>query len=159
MYNAATVAESIHLFSKDYGLESSVAKSFADSKFDWAKVKQARDGYIKRLNAIYERNVSNEHVDEIKGLASFTGKNQLQVKHFDGTVSHYEAKHVLIATGKRGVLWKKYKSEGRAALMTLNTRWSSHNAHDCWGRVCYRQVRRAKDLDRRGLVITPNAVQ
>ncbi|KAA1136769.1 Glutathione reductase [Puccinia graminis f. sp. tritici] len=41
---------------------------------DWLKLKEKRDGYITRLNGIYERNVKNDKVDYLKGTRRLTAE-------------------------------------------------------------------------------------
>jgi len=71
-----------------YGVES------ADVSFNWAKIKAARDAYVKRLNGIYERNLGNSGVEYIQGFATFSGPKTLQVG--DRTLT---ADHIMLAPG------------------------------------------------------------
>mmetsp|Transcript_34841 Transcript_34841/g.52625 ORF Transcript_34841/g.52625 Transcript_34841/m.52625 type:complete len:244 (+) Transcript_34841:315-1046(+) len=73
--------------------------------FDWSYIKNARDAYIRRLNAIYQRNMDNSNVTTMFGSASFFNSTEnddgfikVAVDH-DTTTKYYKAKHVLIATG------------------------------------------------------------
>lgn len=63
---------------------------------DFAKFKQARDGYVARLNSIYMQNLENSGVKYVQGLASFTGPNRVQA---EGSADVYEADHICIASG------------------------------------------------------------
>lgn len=92
-WNAASIAETIHE-AKAYGF--SVKETAA---FDWPTFKQKRDAYIKRLNGIYEKNLSNDKVEYIHGRASFNSKDEVSVKLDDGSTQTIKAKNILIAVG------------------------------------------------------------
>ena len=91
---ASDLAERIH-DAKDYGF--SVTHT---APFDWARFKQKRDAYVHRLNGIYERNLTNDKVDYIRGRAHFASANQVDVVNSNETTS-YTASKILIATGGR----------------------------------------------------------
>ncbi|XP_005099721.2 glutathione reductase, mitochondrial [Aplysia californica] len=87
MFNTAMHAEII----KDhqgYGFDVEL------KRFDWGRVKQSRDAYIKRLNGIYETNLGKASVETIVGHASFTQDKCVEVNG-----QKYAADHILIATG------------------------------------------------------------
>uniref|UniRef100_A0A7S3JTG2 Glutathione reductase n=1 Tax=Aureoumbra lagunensis TaxID=44058 RepID=A0A7S3JTG2_9STRA len=67
-------------------------------KFDWGKLKIARDNYVTRLNGIYTRNIENSGIDMIQGTASFEGPNSVRVGD-----EVYQAKNILIAVGGKPV--------------------------------------------------------
>ena len=69
--------------------------------FDWAKIKEKRDAYVKRLNGIYQRNLGNDSIEILHGWATFTGERKVSVKSEDGNETEYTADNVLIATGGR----------------------------------------------------------
>jgi len=94
-FNAAAIAETIH-HAKSYGFN--VAET---APFDWNTFKQKRDAYIKRLNGIYERNLSNDKVEYVHGWAKLTSPNSVEVTLDDGTKTTVNAKKILIATGGR----------------------------------------------------------
>ncbi|KAI0389708.1 putative glutathione protein, partial [Xylariaceae sp. FL0594] len=94
-FNAAAIAESIH-DSKAYGF--SVQET---APFDWATFKQKRDAYVKRLNGIYERNLSNDKVEYVHGRAKLLSKNEVEITEDDGTKSVVRANRILIAVGGR----------------------------------------------------------
>jgi len=98
MWHAADVAETIK-HSKGYGF--SVQQT---APFDWAGFKTKRDAYIKRLNGIYERNITNDKAEWLHGRATFVDKNQVEVTLDDGTKQLIKGKHILIATGGRPAL-------------------------------------------------------
>jgi len=62
--------------------------------FDWGKLKQARDAYVKNLNSVYARLLDSSDVDVIHGFARFVDHKTIEV---DGT--KYSAEHITIATG------------------------------------------------------------
>lgn len=70
-----------------------------DIKFNFAEFKRKRDENINGLNAAYERNWSKEHIDLVKGTATFKSKQEIEVTTQDGENVLYSAPHILIATG------------------------------------------------------------
>lgn len=92
MWNAAEIAHAIH-DATDYGFQ------IPSSSNDWAALKKARDAYVERLNAIYERNLAVRQVELVRGFARFTGPHSIEVA--GRAVS---AQHVVIATGGRPIL-------------------------------------------------------
>jgi glutathione reductase (NADPH) len=68
--------------------------SLSDWSFDWARLKQARDAYVKNLNDVYGRLLDNSNVDVIHGFARFIDKNTVTVDD-----QAYRADHITIATG------------------------------------------------------------
>ena len=64
--------------------------------FDWSTIKQSRDGYVKRLNGIYGRNLDHAGVTLVRGEAGFCSANCIGI---DGR--EYHGDHILIATGGR----------------------------------------------------------
>jgi glutathione reductase (NADPH) len=68
-------------------------------RHDWGALQRARDAYIKRLNGIYAENLDRSGVRHIDGWARFTGPKTVQV----GGV-HWEAEHVVVATGGKPAL-------------------------------------------------------
>lgn len=67
--------------------------------FDWARLKQARDEYVRRLNAGYEQGLARNRVEVVRGLARFVAPRTVAVG--DRRLS---ADHVVIAVGGRPVL-------------------------------------------------------
>lgn len=94
-FNAAAIAETIH-HAKSYGFNVTET-----APFDWNTFKQKRDAYIKRLNGIYEWNLSNDKVEYVHGWAKLTSPNSVEVTLDDGTKTTVNAKKILIATGGR----------------------------------------------------------
>ena len=70
-----------------------------DIKFNFTEFKRKRDENINGLNAAYERNWSKEHIDLVKGTATFKSKQEIEVATQDGEHVLYSAPHILIATG------------------------------------------------------------
>ena len=100
-WNAASIAETIHEASS-YGF--SIKET---APFNWTAFKQKRDAYVKRLNAIYEKNLVNDHVEYLFGRAHFLSKNEVEVVLADGSREHIRAKKILIATGGHPNIPKK----------------------------------------------------
>ncbi|PFH58555.1 hypothetical protein XA68_13533 [Ophiocordyceps unilateralis] len=92
-YNAAAIAETIHAASA-YGF--SVKET---APFNWSAFKTKRDGYVKRLNGIYERNLSNDGVEFLHGWGRLLSRKQAEVTLDDGSKVLINAKKMLIAVG------------------------------------------------------------
>ena len=65
MFNLANFLEEAQLM-KDYGVQGT-----ENPKLDFAHFKGQRDGYVKRLNGIYETNIAKSGIDYFTGTASF----------------------------------------------------------------------------------------
>jgi len=87
MWNTAGIAELLR-DAGDYGFDIDVRG------FSWNQVKQSRDAYIKRLNKIYDKNLSTSGVTRINGFGKFLDSNTVLVGN-----EQYSADHILIATG------------------------------------------------------------
>ncbi|MCH9753865.1 MAG: glutathione-disulfide reductase [Alphaproteobacteria bacterium] len=74
--------------SKNYGWDVDV------KKFNWDRLLQNKNAEISRLNAIYEKLLSDSKVDFIRGAAKFVSKTEVSV---GGNI--ISAKKILIATG------------------------------------------------------------
>ncbi|ORX72168.1 glutathione-disulfide reductase [Linderina pennispora] len=92
MFNGASIIEAIE-DAKHYGI------TVGSPSFDWGFLKNARDAYVKRLNGIYEANVTKDKVEYVEGMASFISDTEVKVND-----SVLTAKHILIATGGRPVI-------------------------------------------------------
>ncbi|KAM3512886.1 hypothetical protein MY11210_003442 [Beauveria gryllotalpidicola] len=92
-FNAAAIAEAIR-DAKAYGF--SVQQS---APFDWNTFKNKRDAYVKRLNGIYERNLSNDKVEYLHGSGRVVSKNQVEVTLDDNSKVLVNAKKILVAVG------------------------------------------------------------
>jgi glutathione reductase (NADPH) len=97
MFNAATVAETIHT-ANHFGFQVEKVT------FDWNTLKLARDAYITRLNGIYLNMLKNNKVDVLQGTASFVDSKTVCVTAGDGTKMTVTAKNILIAVGGRPVM-------------------------------------------------------
>lgn len=89
MFYTASQAEALHDM-KSYGFT-------VTHNFSWPVIKKARDDYIKRLNAAYDRGLEKDNVTKIVGHAKFVPSDKGVVVDVDG--QQYTAKHVTIATG------------------------------------------------------------
>ena len=102
MWNAASIGLALG-DAADYGFD--VAAGWAAGaghdrpKHDWPKLKAGRDAYVARLNAIYERNLSNKGVKYVRGSARFLDAHRVIVNGQTLT-----APHVVIATGGRPIV-------------------------------------------------------
>src|SRR4029078_1919308 len=92
VWNPAHVADPLP-DAPDYGFQIDV------TGFDWPTLKKKRDAYIERLNGIYERNLSNDKVELVRGFARFNSAHSLDVG--GRTIT---ARHIVIATGGRPML-------------------------------------------------------
>ena len=92
-WHAATVAETIHQAGA-YGFRVKETEPF-----DWTYFKKKRDAYVKRLNNIYEKNLSNDKVKYIHGTATFVKKDEVEVTLDDGSKQMIKSKKILIAVG------------------------------------------------------------
>lgn len=88
MWYGAQVAEAMHLYAKDYGFDVAV------NKFDWSKLVESREAYIKRIHGSYDRGLENNGVTLVRGYGRFVNNNTIEVNG-----EHYSADHILIATG------------------------------------------------------------
>ena len=102
MWSASEVADTLAI-APHYGFKSAAAAGSAELRprfgFDWAKLKSSRDAYIKRLNGIYERNLSGDTVEIVHGAAVLEAAlpgGGARVRVGDRLLS---APHVLIAVG------------------------------------------------------------
>lgn len=94
-WNAAAISETLK-DAKSYGFSYSET-----APFDWSAFKTKRDAYVKRLNGIYERNLTNDKVEYIHGRATFVDKHEVEVTLDDGSKTNVKAKKILIAVGGR----------------------------------------------------------
>jgi glutathione reductase (NADPH) len=91
MFNAAAISETIHQ-AHHYGF-----KSLKNEKIDWAFLKQARDGYIHRLNDIHYQSLVQSNIQIIEGAAEFIDQEKhLQI---NPTGQIYSAEHICISVG------------------------------------------------------------
>lgn len=102
MWYASDMASKLKL-ANDYGFTNT---KDINLEFDWKNFKSKRDAYVKRLNGIYERNLTKEGVDYIYGFARFSndGKSIEVIKNDDKKIEIFTADNILIATGGKSVI-------------------------------------------------------
>ncbi|MDV8156622.1 glutathione-disulfide reductase [Acinetobacter bereziniae] len=88
MWYAAHIADAIHQYGRDYGFNTEL------KSFDWQKLVENRQAYIKRIHASYDAVLNKNNVDVIHGFARFIDKNTIEVNG-----ETFTAHHILIATG------------------------------------------------------------
>ena len=106
MWCAANAFENVHGL-KHLGLDFS-----EPPRFNWERVVENRENYIKRLNLIYETNLDKSQVERIHGWARLAPKKEAKDEHVvvvnktredaeKGVEPMHKlvAKHVLVATG------------------------------------------------------------
>lgn len=87
MWYSAHHAHQIDM-ARDYGFDITV------NGHDWGLLKERRDAYIERLNAIYASNLDRRDVTLVRGTARFIDPHTVDV---DG--QRYQGKRIAIATG------------------------------------------------------------
>jgi glutathione reductase (NADPH) len=92
MWNGANLAHAIE-DAADYGF------SVGSVKFDWAQLKRNRDRYVLDMNSHYERTLTRNGVEIVRGFARFVGPKTIDVNGETLT-----AKHIVIAVGGRPVM-------------------------------------------------------
>ncbi|KAI8067551.1 hypothetical protein BC940DRAFT_274111 [Gongronella butleri] len=92
MWNAASLAEAIH-HAPAYGFEA------VSAKLNWKHLKEKRDAYVKRLNGIYDSNLTKDAIQWFHGNGSFVDANTIAVALPDGSSTTIQADKILIATG------------------------------------------------------------
>ena len=87
-------AEHMHHFAHapDYGFAIDV------NGHDWAKLKAARDAYVKRLNGIYEANLEKKGVEWVAGEGRVVDAHTVAVGD-----TEYKTRNIVIATGGRPI--------------------------------------------------------
>ncbi|HWH46687.1 MAG TPA: glutathione-disulfide reductase [Burkholderiales bacterium] len=92
MWNGANLAHAIE-DSADYGFSAGPAR------FDWAHLKRNRDRYILDMNGHYERTLTKNRVEIVRGTARFVGPRAVEV---NGDI--LTAEHLVIAVGGRPIM-------------------------------------------------------
>src|SRR5580698_10610417 len=87
MWNAAEIAAGAE-DSAGYGFH------FGAVAHDWSMLKNGRDAYVHRLNAIYERNLAHRKIQLARGRARISGTHSVEVGDW-----HATAPHIVVATG------------------------------------------------------------
>ncbi|EOH6309084.1 TPA: glutathione-disulfide reductase [Acinetobacter baumannii] len=93
MWYAAQIADTIQYYSQDYGFNAEL------KFFDWQKLVENRQDYIKRIHDSYNNVLRKNKVDIIHGFAKFINQNIIEVNG-----DTYTADHILIATGTQPYL-------------------------------------------------------
>jgi glutathione reductase (NADPH) len=101
MWSAATLADNLKHDMQHYGFPGGeeVAK-----KFDFSKLKMARDNYVKRLNGIYLNGLNNSGVALFRGWGALVDDHTIRVKMVNEETGAEEtkditSKYILVATG------------------------------------------------------------
>jgi len=92
MWNAAEIAAGAE-DSAGYGFH------FGAVAHDWSMLKNGRDAYVHRLNAIYERNLAHRKIQLARGRARISGTHSVEVADW-----HATAPHIVVATGGHPVI-------------------------------------------------------
>jgi glutathione reductase (NADPH) len=92
MWNGASLAHAIE-DAADYGF------SVGTVKFDWAHLKRNRDQYVADMNGHYERTLTRNGVEIVRGFARFVGPKAVEVNGEKLT-----AEHIVIAVGGRPIM-------------------------------------------------------
>lgn len=88
MWYGAQIAEAIKNYGPDYGFDTTI------NSFNWKKLIESRTAYIDRIHQSYDRVLTNNNVDVIKGYAKFVNQKIIEVNG-----NKYTADHILIAVG------------------------------------------------------------
>jgi glutathione reductase (NADPH) len=70
-----------------------------EPKFSWATFKPQRDAYIRFLNGIYDKNITEERVAYHAGHAKLTSPTTIEIRREDNTTYTINSDKVVIATG------------------------------------------------------------
>jgi glutathione reductase (NADPH) len=92
MWSAATLAHAIEE-ARGYGFEAHA------ERFDWRGLKVRRDDYIRKLNAGYERGLTNNKVSIVRAFARFVAPDTLEAGG-----ERYSAPHVVVAVGSHPIV-------------------------------------------------------
>lgn len=83
MWNAANLYASLANDMAQYGIEYETTpggdKGENKKRFNWNLLKKKRDGYVLRLNGIYQQNLRNSKVDFYRGYCSFLGPHKIHI--------------------------------------------------------------------------------
>jgi len=91
MWTAATLHDAVEE-AADYGFAAHVGE------LNWPELKSRRDGYIERLNGVYERGLEHNKVEVVRAHARFVEPHVIES---DGW--RYTAEHIVIAVGGRPI--------------------------------------------------------
>ena len=93
MWYSAQIADAIKKYGPDYGFDTEL------KSFEWKKLINNRQDYIKRIRASYDSVLSKNNIDVIHGFAKFIDQKTIEVNGEKIT-----ADHILIATGTQASL-------------------------------------------------------
>ena len=93
MWYSAQIADAIKKYGPDYGFDTEL------KSFEWKKLINNRQDYIKRIRASYDSVLSKNNIDVIHGFAKFIDKKTIEVNGEKIT-----ADDILIATGTQASL-------------------------------------------------------
>ena len=88
MWQASTILETIERDAPSYGIQADL------KKVNFKELVERREKYIEFLHGAYQRGLDSNHVDTIKGYASFVDSQTVEVNG-----ETYQAEKILIATG------------------------------------------------------------
>ncbi len=117
MWHGAQMLDDMRLYAEGYGID------IASKQLNFKKLVDNRETFIERLHGSYQKGLDSNHVDLIRGHATFVDNHTVEV---DG--EQYTADHILIATGGRpkwpGIPGEEYgmDSNGFFALEALPER-------------------------------------
>ena len=90
MWQASTILETIERDAPSYGIQADL------KSVDFAGLVERREKYIDFLHGAYQRGLDSNHVEAIKGYATFIDSQTIEVNG-----ETYHAPKILIATGGR----------------------------------------------------------
>ncbi|RPD59223.1 glutathione reductase [Lentinus tigrinus ALCF2SS1-7] len=97
MWHAADIAEKIR-HAEAYEFKG---PGIGAPQFSWSTFKPKRDAYIKRLNGIYDNNVTKEGVEYHHGHARVTSPSSVEITRPDGSKYTLDTSRICVATGGR----------------------------------------------------------
>ncbi|EKM49607.1 uncharacterized protein PHACADRAFT_265149 [Phanerochaete carnosa HHB-10118-sp] len=97
MWHAADIADKIR-HAQGYKFKG---PGIGEPQFDWKAFKPQRDAYIRRLNGIYDNNVTKEGVDYFEGFARLNSPSEVEIAGSDGNKITLKTKYICVATGGR----------------------------------------------------------
>ena len=96
--NVGCIPKKLFSYAAHYREEFEVARAYGWSTvepvFDWRKLLASKDREIARLNAVYERLLTNAGVTIVRARATVHGPHEVEAGG-----RRYTAKHILVATG------------------------------------------------------------
>ncbi|KAG8844707.1 Glutathione reductase [Tulasnella sp. 330] len=100
MWHAADTAERLRS-SSSYGFDEAVKPG--EPKFNWAMFKAKRDAYIRRLNGIYDKNITGDGVEYHVGYGRIKDANTVEVTKDDGSTYTLQTDNIVVAVGGRPI--------------------------------------------------------